>query len=63
VWRKNVMANEIAGFGGLNLFLVILSETVIKFIIGFGRFTRILEDQWKHGITILNIQQNKIGVA
>jgi hypothetical protein len=42
------MANEIAGFGGLNLFLVILSETVIKFIIiGFGRFTRILEDQWK----------------
>jgi hypothetical protein len=47
VWRKNVMANEIAGFGGLNLFLVILSNTVIKFIIGFGRFTRILEDKWK----------------
>jgi len=41
------MANEIAGFGGLNLFLVILSNIVIKFIIGFGRFTRILEDQWK----------------
>jgi hypothetical protein len=28
VWRKKVMADEIAGFGGLNLFLVILSETV-----------------------------------
>ncbi len=39
------MANEFAGFGGLNLFLVILSETIIKFIIGFCRFVRILEDQ------------------
>jgi hypothetical protein len=47
VWRKTIMAKEIAGCGGLNLFLVILSETVIKFLIGFGRFTRILKDQWK----------------
>jgi len=39
------MANEIAGFGGLNLFLVILSERVIKFLIAFGRFTRILKNQ------------------
>jgi hypothetical protein len=31
------MANEIAGFGGLNFFfpLVILSELVVKCVIGF----------------------------
>jgi hypothetical protein len=42
------MANEISGFDGLNLFsLVILSELADKCVIGFGRFVRISEDQWK----------------
>ncbi len=43
--RKNIMANEIAGFGDLNLF--ILNELAIKYVIEFGRFVRILEGQWK----------------
>ncbi len=42
------MDNEIAGFCGLNFFyLIILSELIIKCVIGIGRFVRILEDQWK----------------
>jgi hypothetical protein len=42
------MANEIAGFGGLIFFfLVILSELGVKCVIGFGRFMRILKDRWK----------------
>jgi hypothetical protein len=39
------MANEIAEFGDLNLF--ILNELTMKYVIEFGRFVRILEDQWK----------------
>jgi len=40
------MANEIAGFGGLNLFIfVISSDLIIRYIIRLGRFMRILEDQ------------------
>ncbi len=42
------IANEIAGFGDLNLFfLVILRELTIKCVIGLGKFVEILEDQWK----------------
>jgi len=47
------VTNEIAGFGGLSLFIYLfiifwlLSELKIKCVIGFGRFVRILEDQWK----------------
>jgi hypothetical protein len=41
-----VIVNEIAGFGGLNLFfLVILSELTIKCVIRLGKFVEILEDQ------------------
>jgi hypothetical protein len=42
------MPNEIAGFGGLSFFfLVILSELIVKCVTGFGRFVNILENQWK----------------
>ncbi len=60
MWRKNVMANEIAEFGDLNLF--ILNELTMKYVIEFGRFVRILEDQWKwyKGTIIFNVQQNKV---
>jgi len=43
--KKNVMANAMTRFGDLNLF--ILNELTIKYVIEFGRFVRILEDQWK----------------
>ncbi len=37
--KKFVMANEIAGFGHLNVFLkVMLSELIVKIVIGFSRF-------------------------
>jgi hypothetical protein len=36
VHKKIVMANEIAGFGGLNLFFLdILSELTVKCVLGF----------------------------
>jgi hypothetical protein len=41
------MANEIAGFDCLNSSLVILSKLTVKYVMGFGSFMRILEDQWK----------------
>ncbi len=45
---KNVMINEIAGFGGsIFFFYVILTELIIKYVIGFSRFVKISEDQWK----------------
>jgi len=44
---KNVMANEIVGFDVLILFLKILSELKIKCVSRFGRFVRILKNQWK----------------
>jgi hypothetical protein len=37
VHRKNVKANEIAGFGGLNFFLGVLSELPVKMCNKFGR--------------------------
>jgi hypothetical protein len=47
--EKNIMANEITGFGGLIFFshLVILGELRVKYVIRLGRFVKILEDQWK----------------
>jgi hypothetical protein len=40
------MASEIAGFGGLIIFLkIMLSELIVKCAIGFGRFLRIMKDQ------------------
>jgi hypothetical protein len=39
--KKRLQTNEIAGFGGLDLFLVILSELKIKPVIGFGRFINV----------------------
>ncbi len=40
------MANEIAGFGDLKFYLlVILSDLTIKCVIGFDRLVRILKDQ------------------
>ncbi len=33
--EKNVMANEIVGVGALNFFLIILSELVVKCVIGY----------------------------
>jgi hypothetical protein len=41
------MANHIAGSGDLNSFQFTLSELIIKCVIRFGRFVRILEAQWK----------------
>jgi hypothetical protein len=42
------MANEIVRFGGLVFVLkIILSELIIKCVIGFGRFVKIPKDQWK----------------
>ncbi len=42
------MTNEIAGFGILNLFfLVIFTELTFNCVIGFDRFVRILENQRK----------------
>jgi hypothetical protein len=44
--KKNVVVNEIARFGGLNLFIfVISSDLIIRYTIRLGRFVRILEDQ------------------
>jgi hypothetical protein len=42
--EKYVMGSEIIEFGGLNFFLVILNEKIIKYVIKFGRFENILED-------------------
>jgi hypothetical protein len=47
VCRKDGMANEIAGFGDLILFyffFVVLSELIVKCVIGFRRFVRMLEN-------------------
>jgi hypothetical protein len=58
------MANEIAGFGGLNLFIfVISSDLIIRYIIRLGRFVRILEDQIENnrkGLFIFNFEQNRV---
>jgi len=41
----NVTAEEIAGFGGLDFFFLdILSELIVKCVMRFSRFVRILED-------------------
>ncbi len=45
--QKNDIANKITGFHNLNFFLVILNELPVKFVIGFGRFATILEQQLK----------------
>jgi hypothetical protein len=48
MWEKNVMTNEIAVFDDLNFFLIIISIVLtVKYVIGFVRFVRILQDQWK----------------
>ncbi len=45
VCRQNVMASAIGGFGGLNLFfLVILSELTIECVIWFCRFVSNFEN-------------------
>ncbi len=44
-FRKYVMDNEIAGFGGLNFFPYVLSELAGKCVAGIGRFVRIVENQ------------------
>jgi hypothetical protein len=41
------MGNEIVGFGGLNFFLIIVNELIVKCLIRFGAFVRVLKDQWK----------------
>jgi hypothetical protein len=44
--KTTLMANEIAGFGDLKFYLlVILSDLTIKCVIGFDRLVRILKDQ------------------
>jgi hypothetical protein len=56
------MANEIAGFDCLNSSSVILSKLTVKYVMGFGSFMRILEDQWKwkKWTIIFNFQQNTV---
>jgi hypothetical protein len=42
------MVNEIIGFGSLIFFpLIILNEKIVKCIIKFGRFVKILKDHLK----------------
>lgn len=43
--KKIALTDEIAGFGDLNFFLVILSELRIKCVIRFDSPLRIREDQ------------------
>jgi hypothetical protein len=43
---------KLLDFVVLIFFLIILSELIIKCVIGIGRFVRILEDQWKGIITL-----------
>jgi len=45
--KKNVMANQIVKLVIQFIFLTIFSELIVKCVIGFGRFVRILKDQWK----------------
>ncbi len=45
--KKNVMANQIVELVIRIFFLTIFSELIVKCVIGFGRFVRILKDQWK----------------
>jgi hypothetical protein len=45
--KKNVMANQIVKLVIQIFFLTIFSELIIKCVIGFGRFVRILKDPWK----------------
>ncbi len=46
--KVKMSCNLIIGFRGLNIFpLVISSELQVKCVIKFGKFVRILEDQWK----------------
>jgi hypothetical protein len=44
--EKNIIVNEIIGFGSLVLFSLvnILSELPIKCVIEFGKFVKILEE-------------------
>jgi hypothetical protein len=39
--------NGVTTFGDLNFFLVILSEAIVKCVISFDSFVKILEDKWK----------------
>jgi hypothetical protein len=42
------MTNEIVGFGNsIFFFLIILSELLIKGVIRFGKFVKILNHEWK----------------
>lgn len=45
--EKNVVTNEVFKFGGVNFFIDILIDKKVKCVIWFGRFVRILEEQWK----------------
>jgi len=47
MWRKNVMVNEIIGFGDFFFFLIILSGQLFKGVIRFGRFVKKFNHQWK----------------
>jgi hypothetical protein len=43
------MANEIARFGNMMMMIILLinSELIIKRVIGFGSFVKILKDPWR----------------
>ncbi len=46
--EKNVKVNEIAEFGGLNFFsLIVLSGVTIECVMQFGMFVKMLKNQWK----------------
>jgi hypothetical protein len=55
------MANEIVKFGGLNFFPNYF-ESMVIFVMRFGRIMKILEDQWKcsRRTIIFNVKKNKI---
>jgi hypothetical protein len=44
----------------LYLFIVMLCELTIKYVIQLGRFVRILEDQLKWWTILFNVQQNMV---
>ncbi len=61
--KKNVVVNEIVGFGCLDFFLVVLNELImVKCVDGFARFVRILKVQWEmvERDHHLNVQPNRV---
>lgn len=46
--KKRLMGLLHLNFHGLNFFLIILNETIVKCVIRFSRFVKKIKDQWKN---------------